>query len=347
MSTEHQWKKDYDTLKKYIADNPDIYIDFREVSIPSELRDQFYIYFDSIRASFIKSCYDSLPFSVDALRDAYSLSEKELTELTGIKKIDLPVDLTSFLHNPEEGMLRWLYNRLFELVQGKITIDDFEELARSDFNAAAGELYRLGYESWAVFSIITALKPDKIIGVVLDDDDKPETGELDEIAFGRQFHHPAKRIPEFIIHSAKLEKYIALKMPLVKEVDGYDMPYEIPKKVLRDRTGDTSFVLDSRVMFLSVIEDLNRIPVYLNMYTRKIENPDLTVEFLTVQDINDTDQFNRVLRRVKIMNPVQGCTAAVINPDTDSDFSSVAGDIDIIPAGLAPEVLQSVLDKLM
>jgi hypothetical protein len=346
MNIQPQWKQKYDSLKDYIMTNPEIHIDVSEVSIPEHLRDEFYKHFDDIRNSFVESNYASLPLEMDALCRNYIQSEKELTELLRLDRIELPVDLLSFLHNPKEGLVRWLYNRLFEMVQGKIIVDDFEQMAHDDLAATAAELFRLGYEAWAAITLILSLEPDEAFGVGLDEDYEPLVAELEGIAFGRQFHHPAKRLPEFILHSKKLDRHIAIKMPLAKEVDAYYIPYEIPKRMLRHHTGDTSHVLASRMMFLSILQDLRKIPVFLDMYTREIKSPDLIVEFLTEQDLANPDEIDQVKRRVEIMKPSLGCGIVVMNPEPESGMVKPAGNMDIFSVGLDPLKLQPVIDKL-
>lgn len=345
MSIQPQWKQKYDVLKDYVKANPEIYIDVREVSIPEHLRDEFYKHFDGVRNAVVESCYGSLPMEVDTLRRNYIQSEKELTELLGLERIELPVDLSSFLHNPKEGLVRALYNRLFEMVQGKITVDDFERMADSDLTATAAELFRLGYEPWAALTLIRLLEPDGAFGVELNEDYEPFVVELKEIAFGRQFHHPAMRIPEFILHSKKLDRHIAVKMPLAREVDTYYIPYEPPVKP-KKRTGDTSYVLDSRVMFLSIVPDLKKIPVFADIHARTIKSPDLTVEFLTEQDLANPDAIVQVQKRVEIMKPRLGGIIVVMNPEPESDIVKPTGNIDTFVVGLDPLKLQPVIDKL-
>ena len=346
MSMQPQWKQKYDILKNYIAANPDIHIDMSEISIPEYLRDGFYKHFDDIRNAFVEVYYDSLPLKVDALHSNYIQSEKELTELLGQVRIELPVDLSSFLHNPKEGLVRALYNRLFEMVQGKISIDDFEQMANIDLTANTAELFRLGYEQWAALALILLLEPDSAFRVELDKDYEPFVAELEEIAFGRQFHHPAKRIPEFILHSKKLDIHIAVKMPLTREVDSYYIPYEPPVRSKKYNTGDTSYVLDSRVMFLSIVPDLKKIPVFADIHARTIKGPDLTAEFLTVQDLSSPDAIVRVKKRVEIMKPRLGGTIVVMDPELESNILKPTGNIDTFAVGLDPLKLQPVIDKL-
>lgn len=346
MSSQPQWKQKYDLLKEYIKTNSEIHIDANEVSIPEHLRDEFYKIFDDIRSAFVDDVFSTLPFEVDTLRKNFIKSEKELTEFLGLDHIVIPVDLSSFLHNPKDGMVRWLYNRLFEMIQDKITVDDFEEMAGNDFASSAGEMFRLGYESWAFLAIILLLEPDEAFAVTLNDNNEPVTAELSEIAFGRQSHHPTKRIPEFIVHSKKLDKYIAFKMPLSREADGYYIPFEIPEKMMRNNTGDTSYVLGSRILFLSVLEDLNKIPIFVDMKTRAIKSPDLIIEFLTEHDLLDSDTISQVQNRIQIMKPKLGSSIVVMNPKQELEDNKPEVGIDTFNAGLDPLKFQPVIDKL-
>ena len=188
MSIQPEWKQKYDGLKDYIEANPEIYIDSHELTVPGQFRDEFYKHFDEIRHAFIKSNFSSLPFEMDALCGNYTQAEKELINLLGIERIDLPVDLLSFLHNPKESLTRVIFNRLFEMVQGKISAEDFDQMAGHDLMVSASELYRLGYESWAALSVILLLEPDEAFSVLLDVEFVTVVSEIEEIAFGRHFH---------------------------------------------------------------------------------------------------------------------------------------------------------------
>ena len=345
MSIQPQWTQKYNVLKDYFTSNPEIHIDVSEVSIPEHLRDEFYVHFDNVRNAVVEAHYGSLPFDVDTLCSNYIQSEKELTDLLGVGHIELPVDLSSFLHNPKEGLTRSLFSRMFEMVQGKISPDDFEQMVYSDLTAITSELFRLGYEPWAALTLIRLLEPDGSFGVELDEDFEPLVTEFEGIAFGRQFHHNTKRIPEFILHSGKLNKHIAVKMPLAREVDTYYFPYG-RRKGLKRLTGDTSHVLDSRVMFLSIVQDLKEIPVFADLYACTVESPDLTIEFLTEQDLTDSDAVLRVKKRVDIMKPRLGSNIVVMNPESESDIVKSVENIDVFPTGLDPLKLQGVINKL-
>jgi hypothetical protein len=347
MGAIPRWKEKFVTLQDYIASNSEIYIDKNEISIPEHLREKFYVYFDDIRNTFVTDFFNSMPLDVDTLCNNYMHAEKEIMDSLKIDSVDLPVDLKSFLHNPREGMVRWLYNRLFEMIQKKITMDEFEKIAEIDMVSTTAAMYRLGYEAWATFTIVMLLEPDEAYSVELDDNYEPVTGKLMEIAFGRQFTHPTKRIPEFVIHSKKVDSYITVKMPLAKEVIAYYPPHEVPQKMMRDRTGDTSYVLDNRVMFLSIIKDLNSIPVYAEVHERRIKSPDIMIDFLTEQDLNDTERITQIKYRVQIMQPRLGGNIVIMNPGTETASFAKGSIFDVFSAGFEKIKLQPVIEKLL
>lgn len=347
MNIEPEWKKKFKILSDYIASNTEIYIDNREVSIPEHLRNRFYEYFDDIRNSFVGDFFTTLPLNLDLLRENFGRAEKEIVAALKIERVDIPVDLMSFLHKPEEGMVRALYNRLFELFQKKMTMEEFEKIAVNDLISVTELMYRLGYEAWAAFTVILLLEPDEAFSVELDDNFEPFAGKLIEIAFGRQFNHSTKRIPEFIIHSKKLGTYVAIKMPLAKEISGYYPLHEIPQKMMRDRTGDTSYVLDSRVMFISMLKTLDKIPVYAEVHERRIKSPDIIIEFLTEQDLNNRDNIMQIKYRTEIMKPLLGEALVIMNPGKEPLNVTIEKPAEIILAGFEASKLQPVIDLLL
>ncbi len=349
MDIKSGWKQEYDILKNYISANPDISIGQWETSIPRHLRDEFYSRFDQVRKAFVKSWQSQFFVELSTLGKAYIEAEERLfTKLALNKHIELPVDLATILYSPEDGMMRLVYDRLFELVQGKITENDFERMAQQNLNQKALEMFRLGYELWVAISIMLLLEPDGIFNVSLDKDDKPFVSALEQIVIGAQHHHAAKRIPELILHSKRLNTHIAFKMPVTREVDLYNLPAELPtQRMLRDRTGDSSMALADRMIFISIVPDIDKIPVFADLHERKVMSPDLTIEFLMRHEISDTETMNHIQNRMQIMNPRLGGKILVINPKTELEVFETGKNITAYSAGLDGRKLQPIIDKLL
>ncbi len=348
MTVKSCWGQEFEVLKNYIASNPEISIGMYETSIPGDFKEKFYLLFDNVRKAFVESWVSSFDLDFHALGKSFIETENKLAESLNIKNMELPVDLASFLHNPETGMMRLIYDRLFELLQGKITEDDFEKTAIDNLNSSAADFYRLGYELWAAVSILFLLEPDEIHGVRIDDAFNPCLSKLDQITFGKQDHHASKRIPEFIIHSKKLDRYIAFKMPIATSVDFYFLPLELPtKRVLRDRTGDTSQVLAPRILFLAVVPDLKKLPVFADLHERTISSPDLTIEFLSADDLSYPGAIERAQIRVDVMKPRLGGNIVSVGNNLETLPDKTETGINILKVRLDQTKLQPFIDKLV
>jgi hypothetical protein len=342
MNDARSWKDEHAALNRYIADNPGIVISPSEISIPQNLREEFYRLFDKVRTAFVETLYSSLPVDIESLCGHYLGIEREVIALLGIEKISMPMDLFSFLHTPKAGLARILYNQLFDLLQGKITADIFEALCVAHLKASAAELYRLGYEWWAGLSLIKLLEPDEAFFVDLDPDDKPILAELKEISFGRQAHHPTIRIPELVLHSKRLDSYVAIKMAIVRELEEYAIRIKPPVRP-KKRTGDTSSALDSRVMLLSFMSSKSDIPIVADIYDRTLTSPDWMVECITEEEFKEPSALELVRLHVDSLSPKRGMCLLVINQGSDVGPAPVSEKIRPVSVGFDQAKLQSVL----
>jgi hypothetical protein len=343
MTESCQWKPIYSLLKKYIAEHPEIIIAESEISIPQSVRDEFYQHFDNVRRAVVEDHFSILPVDVLSLSARYLQIEREVLELLNLERICTPVDLDTFLRDPKEGLIRVLYNKTFDLLQGKISEASFESQAMEDLSAATADLFRLGYERWAALELIKLLNPDEAFFVDLDEDYKPILGELKEISFGRQAHHPTMRIPEFVLHLRANDRYVAVKMALVQEIEGYAVRFK-PAVRPKKKTGDTSFSLDSRVLFLSLMKTPLDIPVYADIYECTLTSPDLMVEYINEADLSIPNVLEQVQQHVKDLNPKFGTRLIVVGASRDPDPIGLPDNTHAIAIGFDPSKLQSIVD---
>ncbi len=339
------WKDEYESLTRFISENSGIVINISEISIPQNLREEFYERFDRIRTALVEANYSALSVDIDTLCDHYLRIEKEVIALLGIERIAMPVDLHAFLHTPKQGLVRVIYNRLFDLLQGKTTADAFEEQCIAELKTSSAELFRLGYEWWAGLVLIKLFEPDKAFFVDLDPDYKPYLTELKEISFGRQAHHPTIRIPEFVLHSQKLGKYVAVKMAIARELEEYAVRLK-PAVRPRKRTGDTSFALDSRVMIVSFMSSPEDIPIIADIYDRTLTSPDWMVECITKEDRSDPDALEQVKLHAGCLNPKLGMCLVVMDDDSNETLGDVAENIHPVSVGFDQSRLQAVVSSL-
>lgn len=345
MDNECKWKEEYASLQRFIADNPGITINKSEISIPAHVKEEFYLRFDKIRSSVVEAHYSDLPVDVVTLCRNFTEIEKEVVVMLGIESISMPVDLSSFLHTPKEGLGRIIYSRVFDLLQGKTMSDVFEQQCIEDLKASSSELFRLGYEWWAGLALIKLLDPDQAFGVDFDEDYKPIPTDLKEISFGKQAHHPTIRIPEFVLHSRKLDRFVAVKMAIAKEIESFSVGFKPPVRP-KKRTGDTSSALESRVMFLSFMSGPENIPIIADIYERVLTSPDFMVECITAEDLRDPEALEQVRMRLETMNPKLGLSLLVINPEGEVLPENVPEGIRPVAAGLDQAKLQEVVSSL-
>jgi hypothetical protein len=344
MTAPQNWKQEYQLLRNFIASQPEIVVTANEISIPQPMRDEFYRRFDDIRRAVVEDRYAVLPAEIEMLSENYGRMEKEIQAILGVEDIVMPVDLLIFLRNPKEGLIRSIYNRMFDLLQGKIAFDDFETLADGDLKAAAANLYRLGYERWAALALIKLLDPDGAFQVDLDDDYKPILGELKTICFGRQAHHPTIRIPEFVLHSRKIGKYVTIKMALAREIESY-MVHIKPRVRPKNRTGDTSQVLDSRAMLLSFPADPKEIPIIAEIFECTRTSPDWLIEFIGDEELEDPQSLHPVHQHIDIMSPTQGVALILVGAGAEAAQKKIPDPIHAIAAGFDQSQLEYFIDS--
>jgi hypothetical protein len=346
MTAPSNWKQEYQLLSDFIAAHSEIVITTNEISIPQLQRDEFYRQFDNVRRALVADHFATLPIEIEMLCENYPRIEKEIRDLLGLDSILMPVDLSSFLFTPKEGLIRAVYNRMFDLLQSKIPFENFETMAGDDLKAAAANLYRLGYERWAALALIKLLDPDEAFAIELGEDDKPCLGELKNINFGCQAHHPTIRIPEFVLHSRKVGKYVTLKMALAREIDGYVVQSK-PRVRPKNRTGDTSQVLDSRSMLLSFISNPKEdIPVIAEIFECTRTSPDWLIEFIGCEELDSPQSLNQVQQHVEAMNPKQGTGLILVGSVGESWQEKIPKYIHAIAAGFDQSKLLSFIDTL-
>ena len=338
MTIPRNWKQEYAALRDFAAAHPEIRIDQSEISIPKAIRDDFYRRFDDVRKAVVNGYYPAVCKDAETLRDNFVRTEGEVIELLGLDGIVIPIDLYSFLHDPKKGLMRALYTKLFDLLQGKITIGRFEQQAGIGLETSAAELFRLGYEPWIFLSLIKVdLDPE--------DEDKMVLAQLKDISFGRQALHGYFRIPEIVFHSCKLDKYVAVKAALAREIQSYVVVQDTPVKRKR-RAGDSSFALDYRVMLLYVMANAEEIPIVANLGEKKISSPDLVVECMGMDEIKDPYIMEQVERRHDTLKPKIGTFLAVRDPLPELSAQSPGEKIYSVPTGFDSSRLLPILDRL-
>ena len=222
------WKQTYAELEGYIAANPEIKISKGITVLPDSNREEFYRLFDNVRLAFLKEQIpdiyaDACDLSKNYLPEAAKLEETlKLTEIKTVPRLDW------VLGDPIKGVSRALFDPLFDFLKGGKTIEEFESDAEYAARAYWQPLFKRGYESWVILSIANLLSPEKVLAPSWDEikqachelqpDEKrgwceefvPEPQEVERIELGHEGYDPAFMVPDIILYSRDLKKYVSL-----------------------------------------------------------------------------------------------------------------------------------------
>jgi len=234
MAMSNSWQKAYEELVNFVAGNPRVKIEMNVIAIPGDLRPEFYRLFDSVRVTFLEEKFPALLNEAKTLSHSYITVEEDVIKLLGLTDILLPATLNWFLHDPINGLKRGMFYPLFDLLKGKIDAGAFEQVPSRNIEGSFRDLYRSGYEKWVTLSLVKLLASDKVFNVTAPEIDLdvvvrgedsepsieesvPEAEESKHLSFAHEAE-AAFIVPDFIVHSAKVNRYVAIGTELGKAI---------------------------------------------------------------------------------------------------------------------------------
>ena len=360
-----KWISNYHALTDYLKNNPEIEVSKDTISIPAGLRLEFYRLFDEIRLSFIK---ESTPG--DFLTNAFALKENwekasySLTKTLKLARIQLNAKLTWFLKNPTDGLMRIIHDPLFDLLQGKNTVDGFQTSCKTLLGKESFSLMSEGYRRWITLAIIELLLPDKMLmvhapnshnsvylgdssmGISLIESTVPDPEESSELSF-IQAPENAFLVPLCIIHSTLLNNFVSFSP---------DYHYAFWK----------SYNLNTKLEWLSLKEVESQFKSYLSwpditVYTgnepgglkliadyANVARPYLNIEVIEGLTPFTEERFDEIKRHHKVLKPVLG--SFVISNVRIPEFLAVnpdeMGGINWLESGYDSKKLEPVASIL-
>lgn len=222
------WKNRYEELTRFILQHPEVHIREKLVQIPKDMRSEFYRLFDSVRITYLREIFPNFIRDSAMLVKEYIQVEQEVINLLELKSISAPYTVSAFLHNPAEELVRGLFHILFDLLQAKIDLQIFENKASQEIKSSYNKLSQSGYEKWITLSLIKLLQADKLFQVNLrpfssselwkkgrrSREEVPVPKVSKRLVFNSYSLDNTFTIPDVIIHSAAMNKYIALGLEI-------------------------------------------------------------------------------------------------------------------------------------
>ena len=346
-NTVMQWHNYYRQLQNFIKEEPGVEIRESLVNIEESARKQFYKLFNAVRASFLAQHFSTWLDEAEFLSTKYMKAADKVSAQLCLRRILMPIELERFLLNPMGQVIRDLFDPLFELLQGKIELDEFEQRAIENINVSSQSLYQRGYIKWFVLSLMERLDSDKIYDVPLPQPSSkeiikhrkdfrqivplPEETECLGFEVGRR---DVLLAPDFIVHSNLLGKYIGFRTEIGKAIweagwhsekrEWFSIASIVEEFGITDLNPDLLLYIDVDVADLSLVADSNRFC-----------RPDLMVEFFQQSSESEESQvnhFNKVRLYHKMLQPVRG-TCVISEQELAGRVNGVDKDIHIIHFG--------------
>jgi hypothetical protein len=375
---ELNWQNTLAQLRDYIAHNPVISIGTNLVSLPGEVRPEFYRLFDKIESDFIRDYFPDLLEKGCALSRAWAEASKAIAGQISLESIIVAQSLKWFLNDPLDGLTRSLSDPLFEVLKNKTDATTFGETGKRLVNGAFTNYFKEGYLRWVELAILSLLNPDKNYRV-------PAVDELADPLMGEGHENPGQRVanvpeaarfnilsfqqhpvvsfvvPKVMVWSVRLGRFIALHSEFVE-------PYWTAREVSRNaewldftdlkrENGLTKVRPDQKILpdltkilrdvAIYMAEDLSDITLVADH--RRILRPAVSVEIMEEGDWFEKGKLSTVKRHHAVMQPGLGTFIICREPPPQAALDELAPK----PVGVAQpldasnqQVIQTTVTEL-
>jgi hypothetical protein len=337
-----EWINNYNEIKEFIASHPDIQIEPIMVSIPENVRPEFYRLFDAVRTGYVKSRFPLMFAEASELGTEFARVQQETTSLLNLKRIDLEPGIRAFLENPGTGLGAGLFDPLFDLLKGKADAAHFDSVSAGSVKNTFKMYFHHGYEYWAALSLICLLEPDKAYTVPVHDQSiDPELSSAESrpgffedvpyIETAGTISLDISRVtpflpPAVILQSEKHRIFNAVSVDVHEVFRGSrvlsgELEW-LNKEELRNRFGRHNLLPDMALFTGKDPVDLRVVSDYQN-----IARPDILLDIMESQDWYEAGKLNIVKLQNKALKPKLGsfviCRGTVIDTAREeirSDF---------------------------
>jgi hypothetical protein len=233
----NNWREEYQKLRDFVINQPDILIEPDRVSIPENVRLEFYRLFDATRSRFAAETSPTL-FNDACILSAHYLSlETEVTKILGLAEVILQQPLVWFVKDPADALARDLFDPIFDLLRGKVDIAAFEAKYEPKVKAQLLSLFRSGYEKWVSLALIRLAVPEKLFQVKLRDPGRSE-------------------------HAHILGQFEALKEDIPPAVESRDISFDHSKDIIFN---NPDYIIQADQKYLSIRSRLGN-PITVGSY---------------------------------------------------------------------------------
>jgi len=196
---------------------------------------------------------------------------------------------------------------------------------------------------WVVLSLVKLLEPEKVYRLIFDTQVKNHLEEIKNISIGRQQVYPISGLPDFVVYSNKVGKYVALKSELRKNIYKYYGTALNPRELKDPTDSPTSF--GSRVLIIHFIEKPENI-LLADSDTGKVTNPEVAIECLEQNELHDVKSIDEVKHLSELVKPRLGTYLVFREPVSKLKLDETSDNIYFLEVGFDQSKLQSIISLL-
>ncbi len=353
------WREAYTELRDYISRHPDIKMTASSIALPAEVRPGFYRLFDLVRLDMVRCVLGAELELADELSQHYLAAEGDLKARLGLNAVTMSQDTRWFLENPGDGLMRTLFDPLFELARGLIDQAAFERMSRQALKTAFERFFEESYRRWVMLSLTLLLQPEQLYHAPIKDErtdgimqdvslhrgmsegEVPEAAEVKDIDFAYHGERLNFITPQILVSSGRLGCYGAVHS---------DSPWAMQRasnaSVAREwhSLQHISHLLDYRALWPDIVlyADASLEDLALITDCGRILRPDVAVEVMEDADWLASGSLEGVRRHHSALKPRFGtyvvCRAKAAAP--------AESGIHLLDAGFDKAGLEPVLAAL-
>jgi hypothetical protein len=314
------WLKQLSELENYIEKHPEIVVEKTRITIPQIIRSEFYQLFNEVRAAFISEKFPELLKATKPLTKNFLKTQQEVKQLLALDSIVLPEFVERFIRDPLDSLMELLWSPLFDLLKNKVNPTAFEKEGVRVIKESYYVCYFKSYESWLELALLKLFKSKDLKSVPIPaagysfDHAQSEAIHLKlspvyppvdstKLSFLRSQPHTSFTVPDFIIYSEKLGKYVSARSE-AREARWIATDASGNRDWLPILNEYTKVIFTPGYILLYIANVLEDIALVNDV--NKICRPDMVIEFGVSEDWYSEKEVQNIRLRHDILKPIMG-----------------------------------------
>ena len=347
----------YSALTEFIAHHPEIEIGESVIGIPESVRPEFYSQFNNSRRAFVEGRYTDFLSAAETLVKHYREAEEKTAGLLSFEDSTAVSPVRRFLRDPMDSLTRQLFDLLFDLLKGRETVASFEESAAAAIDLVSSDLYRAGYERWAVLSLVSMLIPDEALRVDarrLNPGEKSKSmlrSPIDSVPapapsatfFFDQPRETVFSVPDFIIRSRALNRYVGIRSEFRAGL--YNAQNRSHEREWLPVDTELLLTLESGLTLIYAAEEAQNIAMVADV--GRFCRPDLVLWCVQAKTLSRAEAFEKLSLIHNRVKPVKGSFLIADEPWAEQLEGQASEQVYCIATGFEPLMLQPIIEALI